>query len=553
MELHTLNLLYFNHLQLQGIGTIAGVILPTLYTRCTFLEEVGAYTLDGDEIRNLLVNSPDGYIRIDHKPNLLNCCHPDVFGFNNLDMTLELKSPYPDPKSMPVHYSVPKYYILQILAHMKVTNLERNLYVSCGPKSVTVIEARFAPGLWNDLWYRIKVFLDKKRPAARNWFKDISSAFNPRFDHYIEHFTSFICEVPIVKTEEGVMIERTDFSPYHRSISPLPVRPTTSMEELKEGIHTLYDDAACVMEDAHHILHEEAAEILAFLAVNSSRISTKGTPCHLPIAYGLKGHTLTMSVMRKMIEDVRNQYQEYNIGVRCECYDGQFLNLIKFDENDQPLTQLTFLQKMYNDLTKWSKEQCISFILNEAIPNGIPISLIVTPDKIQIWRRHCQQVMDRRSRHIACNQDKLDSDDITKLMSGSKLGRRIAQRVTPETTDNLSSDEGSDGEDYIFHDSDIDSIHSSDYDSSDYFSEEEDLDEELQSFLDDESDTPDTSEPQFLEDVLTNFRYIGKGPIDWQDKNIDYLVSEVLQKPENCLKLLHEHLNVIGNLILTYT
>ena len=50
---------------MQGIGTIAGVILPALYTRCTVLEEVGAYTLDGDEIRNLLVDSPDGYIRVD--------------------------------------------------------------------------------------------------------------------------------------------------------------------------------------------------------------------------------------------------------------------------------------------------------------------------------------------------------------------------------------------------------------------------------------------------------------------------------------------------------
>ena len=87
---------------------------------------------------------------------------------------------------------------------------------------------------------------------------------------------------------------------------------------------------------------------------------------------------------------------------------------------------------------------------------------VVTPDKIQIWRRHCQQVMDRRSRHIACNQDKLDSDDISKLMSGSKLGRRIAQRVTPYTTDNLSSDENSDDEDYVYHDSDVGSVHSSD-------------------------------------------------------------------------------------------
>ena len=109
--------------------------------------------------------------------------------------------------------------------------------MSCGPKSVAVIEARFAPGLWNDLWHRIKVFLDKKRPAARNWFKDISSAFNPRFDHYIEHFTSFICEVPIVKTEEGVMIERTDFSPYHRSISP-PSCEAHHFNGRTEGRHT---------------------------------------------------------------------------------------------------------------------------------------------------------------------------------------------------------------------------------------------------------------------------------------------------------------------------
>ena len=70
-----------------------------------------------------------------------------------------------------------------------------------------------------------------------------------------------------------------------------------------EAIHTLYDDAACIIKDAHPILREEAAEILAFLAVDSSRISIKGIPCHLPIAYGLKGHTLTMSVMRKMIEE----------------------------------------------------------------------------------------------------------------------------------------------------------------------------------------------------------------------------------------------------------
>ena len=61
MEPHTLNLLYFNHLQLQGIGTIAGVILPALYTKCTFLEEVGAYTLD--DWSEELISDPDNLLK----------------------------------------------------------------------------------------------------------------------------------------------------------------------------------------------------------------------------------------------------------------------------------------------------------------------------------------------------------------------------------------------------------------------------------------------------------------------------------------------------------
>ena len=60
---HTYFLSFF---QIHILGTIAGVFMPALLPACANLYEVGAFTKDGDNIRNLLVDSPDGLIKIDH-------------------------------------------------------------------------------------------------------------------------------------------------------------------------------------------------------------------------------------------------------------------------------------------------------------------------------------------------------------------------------------------------------------------------------------------------------------------------------------------------------
>ena len=92
----------------------------------------------------------------------------------------------------------------------------------------------------------------------------------------------------------------------------------------------IMDQAMDIIKCGHHIVREESSEILAFIAVDSSRIPVKGIPCHLPIAYGLKGYSLPMTIMRSMINDVCNKCLEYNVKVRCECYDGQFLPLVRY-------------------------------------------------------------------------------------------------------------------------------------------------------------------------------------------------------------------------------
>ena len=45
---------------------MAAVLMPALLSGCATLYEVGGYTKDGDNVEDLLVDSPDGLIKIDH-------------------------------------------------------------------------------------------------------------------------------------------------------------------------------------------------------------------------------------------------------------------------------------------------------------------------------------------------------------------------------------------------------------------------------------------------------------------------------------------------------
>ena len=169
----------------------------------------------GDIIPKLLVDSPDGFIRIDHNSNSRNCCEPDIFRTNSDNIALELKSPYPQPEKIPVHYSVPKWYVLQILSHMFITESEYCWYGCCDPKSVVLIECNFDEDLWNKIWTEIKNFLDKRKPAATHWPKHIVSKLHDDLESYIENYTNLIGEVPIVMTDlnEAELRHSFRFSP----------------------------------------------------------------------------------------------------------------------------------------------------------------------------------------------------------------------------------------------------------------------------------------------------------------------------------------------------
>ena len=403
---------------------------------------------------------------------------------------------------------------------MFITDSEYAWYGCCGTKSVVLIECTFNEDLWNRIWSEIKKFLDKRKPVATHWPKHIVSEMCDDLDNYIQNCTELIGEVPIVTTDvnEAELRHSFRFIPYHKSAANR-CRSGPSHLDVEDMIHLVYVKALKLLKEAYHIVREEAAEIIAFVAADSTRVPWPGLPRHIPIAYGLKGNSLPMTIMRHLINDVRDSSKVTNVQVHCKAYDGQFLNLVRYSADGSPLTRLSFIQEYYKEVKKWSKMQCINHLVTVAIPHEMHIDYHMTPKVLQMWQKSIDDLAKRQESRPPCPPNPtLGQDDITNLFRGSHLGSRITRQVQPDYSDN-NSDDDNDGDeqddpDYVANDSDLELNYNSDY--SDNMSE--DLNEELDDLIADNLDQESVpSEVTFLEDLLQSLRDLKRGKIEWSE------------------------------------
>ena len=237
---------------------------------------------------------------------------------------------------------------------------------------------------------------------------------------YIQHSTEIIGKVPLVHTEEDrtKFVKAGLFTPYH--LPRLRYRSGCSRKEVLVLMHTALDKACTLMKDSFHIMRAEASEIIAFMASDSIRVPDSNLPPHIPVAYRLKGYSLPMTTMHKMISDVRGQCMDFNVNIRCEVYDEQFLSLVHFSSIGYPLTRLAFLQKYYKGLQTWSKDQCVNYLMADTFANRIHLDYTVTEWLITIWMNDNEKLYSRR--RTTKGKSILDTDDINRLLKGSQLG-----------------------------------------------------------------------------------------------------------------------------------
>ena len=75
---------------------------------------------------------------------------------------------------------------------------------------------------------------------------------------------------------------------------------------------------------------------MAFVVTDTDRIHSAEKPNQIPIAYALKGHSLTCDVLCEMIDQVHDRCMEHGIKIVANATDGQWNKLTT--RSSEPLT-----------------------------------------------------------------------------------------------------------------------------------------------------------------------------------------------------------------------
>ena len=354
-----------------------------------------------------------------------------------------------------------------------------------------------------------------------------------------------------------------------------------------EEVHILCYELGQHVESGINFLRVKASEILAFVATDCDRIFNPSVPPHLPIAYGMKGTSLPMRVMRKMINDIRNELKTQNTSVLCEVYKGQFHQIIVRSEDGESLTRLqhvidifkdTLKNKdrsklvnellMYSDITSDDKEyiskmrfrnghkkkldsviiemkkvikdkKILKRIYIETIDvNNIRMSDIRTNQQRYLWDRYQKKCTSISTRHLS---EGLTQGEIEKLIQGSKLHQHI-----------ISQDGG-------VKDSEIsEKAYESDSPDPDYEPTEESeiSDIEYKEDDDDESVEPNVSTfsttsigQSCVSAILTQLRAL-QNKHNWKNESVDSFIKNYLSTKKKISKLFKYEMDIINEEVM---
>ena len=82
----------------------------------------------------------------------------------------------------------------------------------------------------------------------------------------------------------------------------------------------------------------------------------------LPIAYSMKGYSLDVKTMHKLVNIICDHLKREYIDILSKSMDGQWINLITKGHNNQPLTKLQFIKNVWNKLDRIIKDNLLKQI-----------------------------------------------------------------------------------------------------------------------------------------------------------------------------------------------
>ena len=309
--------------------------MPALTPKGSVLFEEGGYYIDGENQDKFIEVSPDGYIKMPPTANLDG-------------IVLELKCPYPNDMMLNVHYAIPVHYTIQLLCHMVVKEVKHAWYCSYSKQSMVVLELKFHESVWLDVIKLLKELYDREEiPVPRKKVQHQQS-MKQLLQDYVNSNMCIIGEVPSVQQSQ---LEGKDLLKGNEphTLQCVPRRKLAlSKSSIATQLCSVCRTSKDLIEEVYDLQQRKATELLAFVVSDTDRIHNAEKPNQIPIAYALKGHSLTCDVLRQMIDQVHDRCMEHGIRIVANAMDGQWSKLTTRSSEGEPLTRLQYQKDIWN-------------------------------------------------------------------------------------------------------------------------------------------------------------------------------------------------------------
>ena len=320
------------------ITTLVSLIMPAFLPMCYCYFEVGPVIIQYGRIK--IVISADRTIRC---PNGKTCKNYAKHGERVI--VLEFKSPFPMKENPNVTvYDTPPHHVPQLLVELKAWS-SSELWLLCETqKSVTVFRCYDENTLIDTMLETADELYGGDKPVVPTRLHTNVKHLKELVRDYIKLKTSFLCEAPSLKGEYGTL-KCSDVIKSAYSVTPNLELTEMSNQDVDYNSAIVSSEAIHFFTNAHTARRSKASEIVVFMATNKDRMNVDAVGYSFPVAYALKGSTMTNADLHFMVDLLQDEFNGREIPILTEVYEGQWHNHITFNANGKLLTKLCWCHK----------------------------------------------------------------------------------------------------------------------------------------------------------------------------------------------------------------
>ena len=429
--------------EINAVGTLVSKFLLVYYRDMCFVKE-GCSLIEHKPDDNFCVVSPDGSIR--EVSNLPMKATKPFFA-------IEIKCPIPGKLyATPVFYKIPRYYVAQIMSEMKALNTSKLLFICYSPESTSFHIAMFNDDLWSQMWEELVLVYGGDEPKKPTRRSSQLAGMREGIKHYIDSEVEFLAEFPSMKAASCSHVNLLNVSLGHKmhGNSQNYTMDTYSITQLSQ---VLYQSEKCIRE-SDTLYGTRATEILVFMIADLDRLQTSDLPQAVPIAYALKGYSMSVELMRRMLYDVLEACANRGLYTPIVSFDGQWSTLAMRSTTGKPLTILQLQKDVWRESKATNKSAILKHIFELNVvkseeplrdfvkielseDSSITVTMVDNAQPPMIPSKHSVLYIQTR---LGTKQIKSDADMTTDSTTPTEYQDHIFNILPQDVLGNLSSD-----------------------------------------------------------------------------------------------------------------